>query len=106
MQRLSWLHWRAVDPIANTIELAKCWLAVTGLCGPFPETPCSWCRRGPASRVAELVETPAETPIQCTPWRKRKVNSVQSSSYDNRWPDPGHRGERAHSTGRGQDLVC
>jgi hypothetical protein len=38
MQRLSRLFWRAVDPIMNVVELAKCW-AVDRLCGPFPETP-------------------------------------------------------------------
>jgi hypothetical protein len=38
MQRLSRLYWRAVDPVAGAIELARCWL-VDRLCGPFPETP-------------------------------------------------------------------
>ena len=36
-QRLSRLYWRAVDPIANAIELAKRWL-VDQLFGPFPES--------------------------------------------------------------------
>jgi hypothetical protein len=36
--RLSALYWRAVDPIACAVELAKCRL-VDWLCGPLPETP-------------------------------------------------------------------
>jgi hypothetical protein len=30
--------WRAVDPVVDLIELAKCWI-VDRLYGPFPETP-------------------------------------------------------------------
>jgi hypothetical protein len=38
MECLSRLYWRAIDPVASAIELAKCRL-VDWLCGPFPETP-------------------------------------------------------------------
>jgi hypothetical protein len=38
MQCLSRLYWRAIDPIANAVEIARCWV-VDRLCGPFPETP-------------------------------------------------------------------
>jgi hypothetical protein len=38
MQRISRLYWRAIDPLATAIELARCRL-VDWWCGPFPETP-------------------------------------------------------------------
>jgi hypothetical protein len=34
---LSRLYWRAVDPIANAVELARCWI-VDRLAGPIPES--------------------------------------------------------------------
>jgi hypothetical protein len=56
---LSRLYWRAVDPIASAIELAKCWV-VDRLCGPFPETDVD--RAIKQRGDLRFVEDPADPP--------------------------------------------